>query len=192
MWGLVSVGRPRTRFLLLTRASNAEDGGESSGREESWHPLVWGQGSVRAGDGQDHLVGERVPSGDGGAERGLVPAVGKGRPDRPGPPRRATQVDDAGVPAPTAAPAVHLGHVLRLRPDAEMPQGNAAGLITGVQQADPHRAQPVSKLEHPQVRPHGTYGARGAHLEPTVAVIPDRPDPVVIPAGTSSPPGGIR
>lgn len=137
------------------------------------------------GSGQDHLAGERVPGGDGGAERGLIPAVGKGRPDRPGPPRRAAQVDDAGVPAPTAAPAVHLGHVLRLRPDAEMPQGNAAGLITGVQQADPHRAQPVSKLEHQQVRPHGTHGARGAHLEPTVAVVPDRPDPVV----TSTRPG---
>src|SRR5659263_425317 len=118
MWGLVSVGRPRTRFLLLTRASNAGDGGESSGREKSWQPLVWGQGSVRAGDGQDHLVGKRVPGGDGGAERGLIPAVGKGRPDRPGPPRRAAQVDDAGVPAgrgpggasgPCSAPASRRG-----------------------------------------------------------------------------------
>lgn len=84
-------------------------------------------------DRQCQLPAERVAGGHGSGERGLVPSGGKGSPDRPGPPRRAAQVGGAGVPAPAAAAAVHLGHVLGLGADREVLEGDTPGLVAGVQ-----------------------------------------------------------
>lgn len=123
----------------------------------------------------------RVAGVERGEEGGLVPALGERGTDRPGPPNRAAQVRAPGMPAPGSAPHVHVRHVLRLGARGQVLDVDAAGLLAGMQQPKPGRAQPAGVFPGPPVRVHRAGGRAGTGLEPAIPVVADRADPVMAP-----------
>lgn len=99
------------------------------------------------------------------------------------PPGGAAPVGCGGVAASPAPAGVHLRDVLGLYSDCEVLEGDAAGFVAGVQHSGPHRAHPVGAFEDPQVRLRGARGGAGAGVEAAVAVVADRPGPVLASAG---------